>query len=314
MTRKFISELQPNEPVDAIFIIKESQLRTTKAGGFFLHLVLQDKTGQITARLWDASEAFAGTLAPDEFIVVKGKCESYQNQLQINVKTITKAPTDGLRLGDFMPASAFDPAEMMRDLKELLASIEDPDYKAVVNLFLEDRDFCAEFWTAPAAKENHHSYLGGLLEHTLSMMRLASKICEHYTHLRRDLLLAGVFLHDVGKVQELSYRRTFQYTTPGNLVGHIMLGVLMLEERVKTLPEFPVEKLNLLRHLILSHHGELEFGSPKLPMCAEAMALHYVDNLDAKMKDFTEIVAEDKGGDEDWTEFSRRLGRRLYKG
>jgi len=314
MEKQMVAGLRPNEPVDAIFMVANVQIRTTRAGSTYLNVKLQDRSGQIEGKLWDASEAFAATIQGDDFVRVKGRCESYQNQPQINIKTMTKADTDGLRLGDFLPQSQHDPVQMLRELTDILATLEDKDYKALVELFLKDKDFCADFRTAPAAMANHHSYLGGLLEHTLSMMRVAIKISEHYTDLRRDLLLAGVFLHDIGKVEELSYRRSFQYTTPGNLVGHIILGVLMLEERVKELPDFPQDKLNMLRHMILSHHGQYDFGSPRLPMFAEAMALHYLDNLDAKLKDISDIIAEDSGINAEWTDYSRRLERKLYKG
>lgn len=314
MAKKMVADLRPGEPVDAVFMVASVQLRSTRSGSSYLNLKLQDRTGQIEGKLWDVTEAFAATIHNDDFVLVKGRCEPYQNQLQVNAKSITKADTDGLRLGDFLPQSQHDPVQMLRDLTEILSGMEDKDYKALVEVFLKDKEFCAAFRTAPAAMSNHHAYLGGLLEHTLSMMRVAVKIAEHYTDLRRDLLLTGVFLHDVGKVEELSYKRSFQYTTPGNLVGHLILGVLMLEERARQLPDFPPEKLNMLRHLILSHHGTYEFGSPRLPMFAEAMALHYLDNLDAKLKDISELIAEDQGPDAEWTDYSRRLDRKIYKG
>jgi 3'-5' exoribonuclease len=314
MTKQMVAELQPNEPVDSVFLIADVQLRTARNGSNFLNLTFQDRSGQVSGRMWDVTEAFAATISRDDFVHVHGRCETYQNQIQIVVKKVTRADTETLRLGEFLPQSERDPLEMMREMTAILAQIEDKDYKAVVDSFLADKEFCALFRTAPAAMSNHHSYLGGLLEHTLSMMQVGVKICEHYTTLRRDLLLTGVLLHDIGKIEELSFRRSFRYTTPGNLVGHIMLGTLMLEERGRNIPEFPVEKLNMLRHMILSHHGQFEFGSPRLPMFAEAMALHYLDNLDAKLKDISDIIAEDSGADEEWTNYHRRLERKLYKG
>ena len=253
-------------------------------------------------------------ISVDDFVCVKGKVETYRNELQINIRTLTRAEQEGLRLGDFLAQSECDPGRMMKALREILGRIEDTDLKALVDAFLDDEEFCAKFRTAPAAKMNHHAYLGGLLEHTLSMAHVALKILDHYAELRRDLLLTGVFLHDVGKTEELSYRRTLQFTTAGHLIGHTVLGAAMTAERARRLEGFPEEKLNMVRHMILSHHGQLEFGAPKLPMFVEAQVLHYVDNLDAKIKDFAEIVAEDRGGDEEWTGYSRLLGRQLYKG
>ena len=313
MAKQMIDELQPGQPVDSVFLVGEASVRTTRTGNSYLNVLLRDSTGHIPGRLWEVSEPFASSIAQDDFVNVKGKVETYQNQLQINIKMLTRADTEGLRLGDFLPQSEHDPAQMMKELQKILKQIEDPDLKALVKSFLDDEAFCAAFRTAPAAMSNHHSYLGGLLEHTLSMMKATQKLLEHYTELRRDLLLTGVFLHDVGKTRELTYRRTFKYSTPGQLVGHLVIGLLMLDEHVAQLEDFPEEKLNMLRHMLLSHHGSAEFGSPKLPMFAEAQALHYIDNLDAKLKDFSDIIADDRNADPDWTDYSRRLERRLYK-
>ncbi len=313
MSKQMIGDLRPGEPIDTTFLVGEVSLRTSRNGSTYLTLQLRDRSGQIAARLWDATEALAGSIAADDFVHVKGRAESYQNQLQVIIRTLIRADTQSLRLGDFLPQSEHDVGEMMNELRRILQAVEDPDLKALLEAFLADEDFCAAFRTAPAAIHNHHSYLGGLLEHTLSMARVALKLLDHYTELRRDLFLAGVFLHDIGKIREISYRRAFCHTRPGELVGHVTLGVLMLEERARQLEDFPEDKLDMLRHMTLSHHGALEFGSPKLPMFAEAQALHYLDNLDAKLKDFSSIVAEDRNSDPEWTEYSRRLARRLYK-
>lgn len=312
--KQMIGQLVNNQPVDSVFLLAKCVLRSARTGKSYLDVQFSDRTGQITGRFWDANESLASSLAIDDFVEVKGRVESYQNQLQINVHMIAKADTKKLHLSDFLPQSESDPAQMMRRLAEIMATIEDPDYKRLVQAFLGDEAFCAAFRTAPAAISNHHAYLGGLIEHTLSMAEVAVKILEHYKTLRRDILLAGVLLHDVGKTRELSYRRTFQYTNAGNLVGHITLGVLMLEDEARKLPEFPEEKLHMLRHMILSHHGQLEFGSPKLPMFAEAMALHYLDNLDAKLRDIAETIAEDRSSDPEWTDYNKSLNRKLYKG
>ena len=314
MAKQMIANLKVGEPVDSAFMVQESNLRTARNGSSYLQTVLSDKTGTIQCRLWDATEALAESIAVDDFVHVRGKVESYKNELQISIRSITKADTSTLHLSEFLPQSENDPGPMMKELGELLATIEDADLKALVDSFLADDAFCATFRTAPAAKSNHHAYLGGLLEHTLSMARLTARICEHYPHLRRDLLMAGVFLHDIGKTQELLYKRTFRYSTAGNLIGHIIIGVLMLEEHARNLPGFPETKLDMLRHMILSHHGQYEFGSPRLPMFAEALALHYIDNLDAKLKDMAEIIAEDRSGDPEWTARSWLFDRVLYKG
>lgn len=314
MAKQMIADLRPGEPVDSDFMVQQSNLRTTRTGSAYLDITLMDRSGQITCRLWDATESLADTIKVDDFVHVKGKVETYKNEPQISIRAITQAETDGLRLSDFLPQSENDPGRMMKELCKILGTIEDPDLKALADAFLGDDALCAAFRTAPAAKANHHAYLGGLLEHTLSMAQLALSVLDHYPELRRDLLLTGVFIHDIGKTRELLYKRTFRYGTAGNLVGHIVLGVLMIEECARKLPEFPEDKLNMLRHMILSHHGQYEFGSPKLPMFAEALALHYLDNLDAKLKDMAGIIANDKGGDAEWTTRSWLFERPLYKG
>ena len=314
MAKQMIDAFRPGEPVDSTFMISEAALRTARNRSTYLQVTLCDRTGRIVGRLWNATEALVHSIAVDDFVHVKGKIESYQNQLQINIRSITRADTEGLRLGDFLPQGENDPGEMMKEMTNILATIEDPDLRTLVDAFLSDKEFCASFRTAPAAMRNHHAYLGGLLEHTLSMAQVAVKLLDHYSDLRRDLLLTGVFLHDIGKTQELVYKRTFRFSNAGNLVGHVILGVLMLEERVREFPEFPEDKLNMVRHMILSHHGALEFGAPKLPMFAEAQVLHYIDNLDARLKDFSEIIAQDQSADPEWTDYSKRLERKLYKG
>lgn len=313
MAKQMVCDLKVGESVDSVYLVARAQVGTARNGKDYLNLILQDRTGSIPGKVWEVLDSFAATVTPDSFVHVKGKVESYQNQLQVNVRALLRAETDGLRLRDFLPQSEQDAAGMMQQLTELLRSVQDPHLKGLVEAFLNDKEFIEAFRIAPAATSNHHAYLSGLLEHTLSMAKLAGKIHEHYSSLRRDLLLCGVFLHDIGKVHELQYKRSFQYSDVGNLVGHIVLSVLMLEERARQVPGFPPEKLNLLRHMILSHHGEYAFGSPKLPMFAEAQALHYIDNLDAKMNDFAKLIAEDRNPESDWTEYSRQLERRLYK-
>lgn len=313
MPKQMIADLQPGEPVEAAFLLAESALRTTRNDKNYLTATLTDRTGRIEGRLWDATEALAGSLAVDDFVFVKGRAESYRNELQINIRSITRADTDGLRLGDFLPQSSRDPQEMLAELKQILEPVQDPDYRALLDMFLADEEFVRGFVSAPAAMKNHHAYLGGLLEHTLSMAGLAEKVLAQYASLRPDLLLTGVFFHDIGKVRELACKRSFRFTVSGNLVGHIVLGVLMLEEKARALEGFPEEKLNLLRHLILSHHGEMQYGAAKRPSFAEAFALHHIDNLDAKLKEVAEILEADKTADSDFTEYSRLLETRLYK-
>ena len=227
MPKQMIADLRPGEPVETTFLLAESALRTTRNDKTYLTATLTDRTGRIEGRLWDATEALAGSLAVDDFVFVKGRAESYRNELQVNIRSITRADTDSLRLGDFLPQCPRDPQEMLAELKQILEPVQDKDYRALLDAFLADEALMRGFVSAPAAVKNHHAYLGGLLEHTLCMAGLAEKVLAQYASLRPNLLLTGVFLHDIGKVRELACKRSFRFTTPGNLVGHIVLGVLI---------------------------------------------------------------------------------------
>jgi len=314
MAKQMIEDLRPGEPVDSVFLVAESSLRTARNGSSYLAVRLQDRSGQIEGRLWDASEAIAGSLQADDFVRVKGVAELYRNELQINIKAITRAEAESLRLRDFLRESERDTGEMLAELKKYLDAVTDPDLRALLDAFFSDEEFVRGFRTAPAATSNHHAWLGGLLEHTLSMTRLALRLVEHYPRLRADLLLVGVFLHDIGKIRELSARRTFQYTVPGQLVGHIVLGALMLEEKARAIEGFPAEKLDVLRHLILSHHGQPEYGAVRPPMLAEAVVLHHLDNIDAKVCGFYDFLEQDAGTDPNFTSRSLMFQTQLYKG
>jgi len=313
MARTFIAEMRSGQPVDEVFLLRRCELKSTKTGSLYLAAVLADRTGQVEGRMWEASRTLYEALQEDAFVRVKGVAETYRNQLQISIKMITMADTASLRLGDFLPQAERSPKEMMAELREFLGQVEDEDYRRINAAFLADADFLAAFRTAPAAVSYHHAYLGGLLEHTLNLLRLAGPVLEQYPVLRKDLLLTAIFLHDVGKTRELRYTRTFTYTDSGQLVGHLVLGVLMLDEKARQIEAFPPDKLDLLRHCILSHHGQYDFGSPKLPMIAEAMALHYLDNLDAKIKDFAECLEADLQSKSDWTDYVPQFQRRLFK-
>jgi len=314
MAKLMISEMKPGQPVDDSFLLSKSELKTTRSDSLYLDLEFMDRSGRIVGRLWDATERVYEAFAVDDFVHVKGKVEQYRGELQISVKSLRKPDAKALRLRDFLPQSDRDPAEMEKELRAILSTVEDPDYQRLIAAFMDDEEFAVAFRTAPAAVMNHHAYLGGLLEHTLSMAEIAVGIAEHYPNLRRDVLLTGVLFHDVGKIREIRYTRTFQFTEEGHLLGHLTLGVMMLKERAKGLEGFPPEKLAMIQHLVLSHHGQREFGSPVLPMTAEAFALHYIDNLDAKMREIDDILEEDRNENQSFTNYQRRLERRLFKG
>jgi 3'-5' exoribonuclease len=253
-----------------------------------------------------------------EFLHVRGKVQLFQGALQMILSSIDRVETEKVELSDFLPHTEQDVSKLYERLCTLLRKLENPHLRALAECFLMDHDLMQGYCKAPAGVRNHHAYLGGLLEHVVTLMESADRIAPLYTELNRDLLLMGVFLHDIGKVRELSYDRAFSYTDEGQLIGHLVIGVEILTEQVQRVPDltgepFPAELLLRLKHLIVSHHGALEFGSPTLPMTPEAIALHYLDNLDAKVHSFTRDIREDRGPSS-WTPYSPATQRRLFKG
>jgi 3'-5' exoribonuclease len=240
--------------------------------------------------------------------MVRANVETYMGRMQLVISHVKRLDDEEVSLADFLPASEHDPKEMMKELGEIIATVETPHLKELLDAFFSDEKFAASFAKCPAAVSLHHAFLGGLLEHTLCVTRMAVEVAGHYEHLDRDMLIAGAILHDLGKVEEIEHARVFKYSDRGGLIGHLVIGAYEIEKRAAKIKGFPPEKLTELQHLILSHHGEYIYGSPKLPMTAEAMALHYLDNLDAKMQAFRE--AEPAEGN--WTEWLRMFERRLY--
>jgi 3'-5' exoribonuclease len=319
MTRRYVNQLVHGDSVDEAFLVADKQLRANRQGGLYLNLELRDKTGTVGARLWNASESLARLFEPGDFLHVRGKTQVFQGALQIILNHLEVVDASQVEPEDFLPQSTENIAKLMARLREILFGMNNPHLRAVVECFLIDDDFVRKFTTAPAGIKNHHAYQGGLVEHVVNLLNVASRTTEFYPMLDRDLLLTGIFLHDVGKVEELSYDRAFAYTDEGQLVGHLVMGVEMLAKKVAQTSEltgepFPAELALRLKHMIVSHHGSYEFGSPKLPMTLEAIALHYLDNLDAKLHTFSREIRDDPSRDSSWTPFQQSLGRRLFKG
>jgi 3'-5' exoribonuclease len=319
MTRRFVNQLNHGDAVDEVFLVADKQLRANRQGNLYLHLDLRDKSGTVSARLWNATEALARTFEPGDYLHVKGKTQVFQGALQVILSHIEQADAQQLEPDDFLPQGTQNVAKLTVKLRELLFSMQNPHLRALVECFLIDEDFLRKFTTAPAGVKNHHAHHGGLLEHVVTLLTIADRIVDLYPDIDRDLLLTGVFLHDIGKIDELTYDRAFSYSDEGQLVGHLVMGVEMLRDKVKqssdlTGEEFPNELLLRLKHMIVSHHGTYEFGSPKLPMTLEAVALHYLDNLDAKIHAFTREIRDDPCRESAWTPFQQNLGRRLFKG
>jgi 3'-5' exoribonuclease len=306
--KKFIKDLEAGASFDDTFLLSQSVLKTTKKGGFYLDIVLADKTGKMQARFWDATAELSERLPQDSFVRARGTVELYEGKLQASVYFAEVVPDENIQLTDFIPASESDPEKLFSELLSLLDSVENRSLKELVKLIFSDKALVEGFKKAPAAVSMHHAYLGGLLEHTLSVAKLAVQISDSYRHINRDLLLVGAVLHDIGKTRELLFARAFKYSDRGLLLGHLIIGSELVAKFAESIENFPPTLLSSLQHIILSHHGEYEYGSPKLPMTAEAIALHYIDNLDAKMQ----AVKEATPTEGNWTDYNRAFERRLF--
>lgn len=319
MPRTFIERLTaPGTLVEQVFLVAEKDLRTTKKGGLFIMAKLRDRTGELPSVMWDATQALFAAIPQGGYALVKGRVGEFGGALQIVIEAMRPARENEVDLNDFLAVGPSDPEKMFRRLKELMAEVERPALRALLEAMWADEPLVAALKRAPAAEKLHHAYLGGLLEHTLSVAEAARLMAGHYTDLDKDLLLVGVLWHDLGKTRELAYQQSFGYTDAGKLVGHISLGVLMLEEKIAAVRaagvEFPDDLANVVRHLVLAHHGTHEFGSPKLPMTAEAFAIHHLDNLDAKLHAFFRDVKADGDPARRWTGFNKMFGGSLFKG
>lgn len=314
MARKLVAELKDGDQFDQVFLLRSRTLREARNGSLYMLLELADRSGRIDGRLWDASQKLFDTLPTDKFVHAKGRIELYQAKLQAAVNWIEPAKDADIDVAEFLPATNKNVGQMMKRLTEIVESIKGAGLRDLLASFLGDAEFAKKFRTAPAAVEYHHACIGGLLEHTLSVTEMALLAASHYPDLDRDILIAGAIMHDAGKIEELSFEKSFSYTDAGQLVGHLYIGSRMIEERAKQIKTLKPETLALLTHLVLSHHGEYEFHSPTLPMTAEAITIHYLDNLDAKMNAFHNAMLKDRDSDSNWTEYNRMFERRLYKG
>lgn len=312
MQHIWIKDIQENETVQGVYLVKSKTVNQTRQGSPFLILTLGDKTGTIEARVWENVEEISTQFKEGDIVDITGQTGTYKNQIQIQVQGLTRNRAD-VDPAIYLESTPKDIALMLAELKELANRIRNTHLRTLANLLLADHKFISQFKRAPAAKYFHHGYLGGLLEHTLSVSRMAVKVAEQYPDLDGDLLLAGAILHDIGKIDELNYELSIEYSDQGRLLGHIVLGILRLEEKLKTLKGFPPELATRLKHLILSHHGEFDFGSPKRPKFLEAFALHLIDDLDAKMNGLSKLLKDDRH-EGSWTAFSHLFQRYLFKG
>ena len=302
----FVSDLAAFEEgklFDSYFLILARQLRTTQSNKPYLNLIFCDKTGQLEARAWEpADPRIAKDVERGDVVKVRGCIQRFNDRLQMKVEQLRKALPHEVDKTDYMPATSYDVEALWQELLAFVESFTDPHLKRLLTTILADPQIAAAFREAPAAKQLHHAWLGGLLEHVVSLLRLADRVAPHYPILHRDLLLTGVVLHDIGKVRELSWEIGFEYTVEGVLLGHIQIGAALAERTIDSLPGFPPRLKMLVLHMILSHHGKLEFGSPKLPMIPESLMLSFLDDIDAKMMamqmEFDRCAREGKPGDE----------------
>ena len=272
-----------NQAVVSFFAVTSKQLRSRKDGGQYLALTLGDRTGQIESRMWDNFADAASGFEQGDVVKVRGEVCRFNGRLQLNLEKLRRASADEFELADFVPQTRKDVEELWTALVRSVDSFSDPSLQSLVRSFLDDPAIATAFRQAPAAKTLHHAWLGGLLEHVVSLVGICELAAHHYPEINRDLLLTGAILHDIGKLEELRWGIGFDYTLQGQLVGHITLGIAMIEKKLAALADFPPALRMLVEHMVLSHHGKLEFGSPKLPMIPEAVLLHYLDDLDAKM-------------------------------
>ncbi len=316
MAHKFISEINPGQTVDDIYLVRDPILRSTTRGDLYIAMYLCDKTGRLNGRMWQASEAVYNALPKPGFVRIQGRSELYQSNLQIVVNSVSVIETDKVNLDDFLARTEKDTEKMFQEVRQTVGKITNPQLKALVAEFLKDDDLMEKFRTAPGGKSMHHSYIGGLLEHTHSMLRVASAILPLYPSVQADLVLAGIFIHDMGKTEELCYDIAFSYTDSGQLIGHISKTFLMLHQKAKNLKkngeQIDETILDALGHIILSHHGKYEFNSPKLPATPEAFMVYYIDDLDAKLNQVTGLI-ENEASDSNWTSWQKPLETRLYK-
>jgi 3'-5' exoribonuclease len=298
-----------NKIITSSFVVAAKQVKPKKSGEPYLALTLADRTGHIEAKVWDNVADIMGVFEQDDFVKVRGLINKYNSRFQLTVHKLKRLEESEVDYSDYLPKTSKDVDELWRTLGEFVASFQNPHLKALVEDFMGDAELANAYRTAPAAKTLHHAYIGGLLDHVVSLFKLCDLACRNYPQIDRDLLLTGAFLHDIGKVHELSYARSFAYTTRGQLLGHMIIELEMLQSKLP--PDFPPELKTLLEHLIISHHGEYEFGSPKLPMFPEALMLHYLDDLDSKMEAMRAHFEREKELESAWTSYNASLGRPL---
>lgn len=310
---KFIETLRENTHISSVYLCRQKSTFLTKNGKEYESLLLQDKTGAVDAKIWDPGNPGIGDFEALDYVAVDADVTLFNGNIQLNVRRIRRADEREYVPADYLPVSERDAEEMLAELRTEISGVKDPHLNALLRrFFVEDTAFLKRFCFSSAAKSVHHSFVGGLLEHTLSVARLCEYYCRNYPILNHDLLITAALCHDIGKTQELSAFPENSYTDEGQLIGHIVIGCEMIAEKIRELPDFPEKRATELRHCILAHHGEYEFGSPKKPALIEAMALNLADNTDAKMETFRELLMQ-AGNNNGWLGFNRFLDSNIRK-
>lgn len=316
MPRLFVRDIQPQAQVDEVYRIADRQLRANRQGNSYLLMQLQDRTGVISAMRWNADERLAERFPKGSYVRVQGVSQLHNGNLQLIVNQLHTIDGSQVTLEDFDALDRSKSERLWGRLMDLIGSMSDPTARTICEEIVADPRWNAGLRLAPAGIKAHHAYPGGLLEHIVSLMELSDGIARHYPDIDRDLLVAGAFVHDLGKLEELAFENELNYTDPGQLLGHLVQGVVMLDTIARRLAEkgtqVDSDRLLRLQHIVVSHHGTLEHGSPKVPMTLEAIAFQYLDELDAKLNSARELVQQDRTRDP-WTPFSPTLGRKLHK-
>lgn len=310
---KFVEDLIAGESVDEVFVLADKNMGHKRDGNPFMNVTLADKSGQVKGVVWDDVARMAASAQTGDFVRVTAQAGEYRGVLQLVVKNMVKVPEEDVAPEDFLPSTSRNVDQMFDRLRAVTDTLDSKPLLDLMHAFWEDSEFVRQFIRAPAAKMMHHAYIGGLLEHTLSMVLLADKVAGHYGGVDRDLLMVGAILHDIGKIRELSYKHRLDYTDEGRLLSHITIGIELVNEKIQSIPDFPKEKAALIKHMIVSHHGSREFGSPEPPKTIEAVLLNYIDEIDSRVNAIREFVAADDP-DAHWTSYHRLLGRHFYKG
>jgi 3'-5' exoribonuclease len=309
MSKQFIIDLKDKDMVSSQFMVHKKYLRDFKnKPGKYLSLLIADKTGQMEAKVWDRAEEFASRFDEEDIVLLEGQVELFNDKLQLRVVNLYKVHE--YDISDFLPKTSKDVDKLFDYIKSI--NIQNSYLKSLLDSFLHDQEFISLFKKAPAAKSLHHSYLGGLIEHTYEVIKICEVVCQLFPQIDRELLLTGAILHDIGKIKELKFTKVIDYTDEGRLIGHVVMGEKIISERMNAIDGFPRELKMRMSHLLLSHHGEYEWGSPKRPKTLEACTLHYAENLDAQVNRFIQLIEKEK--DKTWANYDKLLERYIYIG